>query len=217
MYQFSIRSLLLLVFVAAVFFGIAQTAGYVFSAGVLVAIAILVWAVVWRRRGRLIYVRIGLAAFGLVTLWFSAVDWSWFVAECPDCGYQGCIYQYRVFGMPVRTQVRDSPTVRQLILEDLGVPCEHEDCEPWQNLRCPGLVHPPWPPFTDILLVDNTDNYTDTIAAKVRRLGVEDPELAAQLHDTAVRKHDYLAFWETIEDLTGVSIRCEPSGPCNDP
>ena len=212
MLQFSIRSLFVTIFVAAVFLGIAQTAGYVVAAGIFVAISILVWAIVWRRRGALIYLRIGSAVFALVAIWFLAVDWSWFVADCQDCGYIESIHHYRVLGMPVRTQVQDFPSKTQLILDDLGVPCMHGNCE-LLHFRASGLVLPTWPGISDMLLVNNTDDYTDAMAEKVRRLGAEDPELAAQLHDIVIRQHDYQSFRQTIEDRIGEPIR---SGPLED-
>ncbi len=202
MWQFSIRSLLLLVFVAAVFFGIAQTAGYVFSAGIVAAVSAFVWAVVRRRRGA--------AMLACVALWFLALDLSCFLNHCPDCGCDWYSYQYRVLGMPVRTQIRDFPTIVQLVLGDLGVPCEHRDCEPWHEYRLSGLVLPTWYRHAGTFLVGDTDRYTDAMAAKVRRLGVEYPQLAVELYDMVLREGDYQNFWRTIEDSLGEPIVSQP-------
>ncbi len=76
MLQFHIRSLFGLILAVAVFLGIAQTAGYVVAAAILVAISALVWAVFWRQRGAFIYARIGSAVLALIAIWFLAVDWS---------------------------------------------------------------------------------------------------------------------------------------------
>lgn len=212
MFQFSIRSLFVVIFVAAVFLGIAQTAGYVAAAGLVVAVYVLVWAVVWRRPGEFIYLRIGSAVFALVAIWFLAVDWSWFVTDCPDCLYVRDVGHYRVLGIPVRTHGYEHLSLIQVILEDLGVPCEHANCERWHKYRFWGLVFLACPCIDGSRLICSPDGYTDAMAAKVRRLGAEDPELAAQLHDTAIRKHDYQSFWRTIEDLTGEVIGSGPSG-----
>ncbi len=85
MLQFRMRSLFVLILATAVFFGVAQTAGYGVAAGIVVAISVFAWAILCRRRGRFSYLRISSAVFGLVAIWFLAVDWSWFLEHCPDC------------------------------------------------------------------------------------------------------------------------------------
>ncbi len=125
------------------------------------------------------------------------------MTDCPDCYYGRDISQFRVLGIPVHTQVRDWPTISQLILVDLGAPCEHQNCQPWHKYRFWGLLFPACPRINGtVRLTDNPDDYTDELAAKMRRLGAEDPQLAAELHDLVVRKHDYKTFWKTIKELT---------------
>lgn len=213
MLQFSIRSLFVMILVAAVYLGIAQTAGYIVAAGIFFAIILLVWSVVWHRRGALIYLRLGSAVFASIAIWFLAVDWSWFVADCPDCGHCADVAQYRVLGMPVRTQVRDYPSISQLILDDLGVPCKHGNCEPWHKYRFSGLVCLTYPRIHRVALADDPEDYSDAMAAKVGRLGAENPELAAELYDTVIRKHDHRTFWQTLEDSIGEPIVSRPSAP----
>ena len=145
MLQFRLHSLFVITLTAAVFLGIAQTAGYVVAAGIVVAIFLLRWAIWYRRRGRFIYLRIGSAVFALVAIWFLAVDWSWFVADCPDCGYGRDIAQYRVIGIPVCTRVQEWPSATQLKSHDLGVPCEHRKLETYQKQRHWGLILCAWP------------------------------------------------------------------------
>lgn len=202
--QFTLRSVLTAALGLALYLGMAQTAGYAVAAGIVVAISVVIWAVAWRRRRAFLYSRIGAAVFSLVAIWFLAVDWSWFVADCPDCRHGRDIAQYRVLGIRVHTQVQTWPTMAQLILEDIGAPCEHANCEPWHKYRCWGLVLPACPHINGIVrLTDDPDDYTDDFAAKVRRLGAENPQLAAELHDLVVRNHDYQTFWKTIKDRTG--------------
>jgi hypothetical protein len=202
MLQFRLHALFVVIFVVAVFLGIAQTAGYFVAAGILLAISVLVWAVLWHRRGRFVHLRIGSAVFGLIAIWFLAVDWSWFVAYCPDCRCYRDFAHYRVLGIPVRTQVFCHPSIPQLILDDLGVPCEHSNSDRWHKHRRWGLVLLAWPNINGTILVDNPDDYTDAMAVKVRRLGAENPQQAAQLHDLVIRQHKYPAFWKKIDDLT---------------
>jgi hypothetical protein len=201
--QFTLRSALTLTLGLALYLGMAQTAGYAVAAGIIVAISLLVWAVAWRRRGAFLYPRIGAAVFSLVAIWFLAVDWSWFVEHCPDCWYYRNLAQYRILGIPVHTQVLVWPDTAQMILDDLGVPCEHTNCERWHKHRWWGLVFLACPNINGTLLVDNPDDYTDDFAAKVRRLGAENPQLSAELHNLIVRKHDRQTFWKRIKERTG--------------
>jgi len=46
----------------------------------------------------------------IAAIWFGAVDWSWFVYECPDCGYVKDVTQYRVFKIPVHETVFEYPS-----------------------------------------------------------------------------------------------------------
>ena len=198
MLQFRIRSLLILILIAAIFLGIAQTAGYAVAAGIIAAISVLVGAILWRRRGRFLCLRIGSAVLAVTAIWFLAVDWSWFVVECPDCRYHGDIAQHRVLGIPVHTVVYDHPSVHQLILADLGVPCEHANCESWHKHRRWGFVFLAWPSINGVYLLDDPNEYTDAMSARVRWLAANDPQQAAQLHRMLIHK----PLWQTIDALT---------------
>jgi hypothetical protein len=44
----------------------------------------------------------------------GAVDWSWFLEDCPDCGLQRDVAQYRVFTIPVRSENYDTGNLLQL-------------------------------------------------------------------------------------------------------
>lgn len=201
MLQFRIRSLFVLILTAAIYLGVAQTAGYGVAAGIVAATSALVWAIQWH--GRFFYARVGTAVLALVAIWFLAVDWSWFHGYCPDCGCHEDYSHYRILGIPVHTRVFGHPSVPHLILDDLGVPCEHDNSERWHKHRRWGLVLLAWPNINGTILVDNPDDYTDAMAVKVRRAGIENPELAARLHDLVVKQHDYITFWRMVDDLTG--------------
>ncbi len=201
--QFSIRSLLLVILAFAIFLGMAQTAGYAVAAGIVVAISLLVWAAAWRRRGAFLYSRIGAAVFSLVAIWFLAVDWSWFVVDCPDCCRFEDLSQYRVLGIPVYTQVYAQPSNIERILNDLGAPCDHINCRPWHKYRFWGLVLPACPFINGtILSEDDPSGYTVEMAARVRHVCDENPRLRAELRALLVKKHDYRAFWKKIDDST---------------
>jgi hypothetical protein len=55
----------------------------------------------------------------LVALWFIGVDRSWFVHDCPDCGYGEDVVQYRILTIPIRETKYESPTITQQVAEDL--------------------------------------------------------------------------------------------------
>ena len=203
MLQFGIRSLFLLTLTAAIFLGIAQTAGYAVAAGIIAAISVLVGAVLWRRRGQFLYLWIGSAVLAMTAIWFLAVDWSAFYGHCPDCDYCRNSAQYRIICIPFRTQVWEFPSKDQQILSDLGVPCGHADYNNEHRSRYWGLLYRTRPCLNDIFLLgDYPHEYTDAMASKLRRWGADNPERAAQLHDLVVRQRKYPTFWQTIDALT---------------
>lgn len=203
MLQFRIRSLFVLIFAAAIFLGVAQTAGYGVTVGIATAILLFRWAIWSRGRGRFVYVRVGTASFALVAIWFLAVDWSWFWEHCPDCDCHKDIAQYRVLGIPVCSQVYDEPTATQRILSDLGVPCEHANLQRCHD-RFWGATFLASHRIPCLILVDDyPHDYTEDMATKLRHWGAGCPQRAIQLHDLVIRQHKYLAFWKAIDDLTG--------------
>lgn len=201
MLQFRLRSLFGMILVAATLLGIAQTAGYFVATGIVAAMLVLVWAIAWRRRGAYLYLRIGAGVLALAAIWFLAVDLSWFVEHCSDCNNRKDIAHYRVLGIPIHTRVYECQDTAEVILEDLGVPCEHANCEHWHKYRYWGLVFLAFPSINDIHLYDGNDQYTDAIAVKVRQWGAENPQQAKELHDLIVRKHDYATFWQKVDEL----------------
>jgi hypothetical protein len=202
--QFSVPILLFAIVPVAAFFAVARTAGCAVATGTIIAVAILVAAVIWRRRGRVVYLRLAAAIVALAAIWFLAVDWSWFLVDCPDCHYHRDVVQYRVFCIPVHTQrVEEHSTRVQLVLRDLGMPCNHANLERWHKHRRWGLVLCACPCINGISrLVGDADSYTGEMSAKVRQAGQENPQLAAELSDLAIRKHDYRRFWRTIDKVT---------------
>ncbi|MEQ8789049.1 MAG: hypothetical protein RIC55_22240 [Pirellulaceae bacterium] len=207
--QFSVRLLLFAVVPIAAFFAVARTAGYAVAAGTILALAMFVAAAFWRRRGRVVYLRLAAAVFALAVLWFLAVDWSWFKADCPDCLNHRDVAEYRVFCIPVHTQVVERPTRLQLVLKDLGLPCNHTNRGRWHKHRRWGLVLCACPCFDGTWSIDNTGDYTEEMASTVRQVGEENPQLAAELADLAIRKHDYATFWRKINR----AIEGESGGP----
>ena len=40
------------------------------------------------------------------------------------------------------------------------------------------------------------------MASRLQQVGADDPELAEELYEQAVRRHDYKGFWQRLEQLT---------------
>jgi len=79
-------------------------------------------------------------AAAIVAVWFLGVDSSWFVHDCPDCGYGKDVTQYRLFAIPVHETIRESLTIAQHVAIDLGVPCMHKNSTKWHKHRWWGLL-----------------------------------------------------------------------------
>ena len=204
--QFTLRSVLTATLVLALYLGMAQTAGYLVAAGILLALLVLWGAIRWRRRGRVLWLRLGAGVLALTAIWFLAVDWSWFFMHCPDCYHSENIEQYRILGIPVYTHVRTLPSDMERILEDLGAPCDHANGHSWHTRRHWGLVIPACPNINGILCLSGDSNYyTPEVAARVRRVGKENPQLGPELHELVVEKHDYKTFWKKVAESTGFS------------
>ena len=202
------RSLFVVILAFAILFALARLAGYFVAIGTVLALGVLVWAIVWRRRGRFVFVRIGAALFSLAVIWFLAVDISYFVGSCLGCGYGRDELQYRVFCVPVGTDVSIFPTGPQVILDDLGVPCDHKDLRPWHKHRYWGLALCGYPCVNGTFrFVGDLDWYTEEMSLTLRQVAADDPEFAARLHNQVVHDHDYKGFWDTIDEYVEV-----PSG-----
>lgn len=202
--RFRLRTLFGFMLVSGIFFAIAHTAGVFVAAGSVTCLCAIAWAAVWRSHGAWLLVRGGVVVLSLVALWFLAVEFSVFIADCPDCYHGSDIFQYRVFGVPVSTHVRQYPTVIELTLKDVGAPCEHHNTEPWHQYRFWGLVYPAWPRINGtVRLYDGVDEYTNDVALRFQRLGENDPQRARQLHDRVIHDHDYKGFWQVFDKIKG--------------
>ena len=145
-----------------------------------------------------------LTVAGAVGLWFAAVDRSWFVEDCPDCGLTRHVVQERAFGRPVRTRATDPETVAQRVARDLGVPCGHPRRTRWHKHRRWGLLACWNPCFngTDGLW-DDPAWYGAAASAKVAALVEADPDLPAEYRRRVLGRHDY-ALLPAVLDRAGV-------------
>jgi hypothetical protein len=193
------KRLVLTAFAVFAYIAVAQSAGYWVTAGISVALALVVWSLFSKRRRAFIFIRLAVVSFGLTAIWFLAVDWSWFVEDCPDCLIRRDIAQYRVLGYSVYEKIDATSTILERALTDLGTPCLHDNLEHWHKHRWWGLLVcgvPCWNGIDGLSAAD--DRYTPELSARVRTRGLQDPKLAAELHHRVVELHDYIYFWEAF-------------------
>lgn len=197
--RYCVKHFLLTVSAVVIYFGIAQSAGYWTTAGIFLATALVAWSLLSKRRRAFIFIRLAVGSVGLAAIWFLAVDWSWFVEDCPDCLIRRDVVQYRVLGYCVYEKIDATSTILERALTDLGTPCLHERLERWQKHRWWGLLVcglPCWNGIDGLSAAD--DRYTPELSARVRARGEQDPKLAAELHRRIVKLHDYNFFWDAF-------------------
>lgn len=147
---------------------------------------------------------IAASLISLVALWFLGIDWSWFVHECPDCGYGKDVVQYRLFTIPIRETTYESSTITQLVADDLGVPCQHCNSTSWYRNRLWGLLICKSPCFkgTHRISFDNSW-YDQDVSTKVAALAANDRSISHEFVRKALKRHDY-TFVDTVLDRAGV-------------
>jgi hypothetical protein len=152
------------------------------------------------------YVIIAAASLpALALLWFTGVDWSWFVDRCPDCGYDRDVAVYRVFGIPVRKTVYEYPSPAQRISIDLGVGCSHPRIQHWHKHRWWGLCICRSPCVNGSLRASSDDSwYTDIVSSKLAALADRDPSIRDKFAVRVLQDHDWAYMW-TILDSAGVN------------
>jgi hypothetical protein len=158
-----------------------------------------------------------IGAFSLVALaaaWFLAVDWSWFVEECPDCGYGADVSEYRFLGIPLSETRRSCPTVIQRVSADLGVPCSHPGLRRWHKHRWWGLCICGAPCINGIYRIVGDDSwYDDAVRARVRAMSAESPSLGEEFWERVIRGHDWDYLLEFVGKLQEPEAGRPPSSP----
>lgn len=151
---------------------------------------------------------IAVSILALVAIWFLGVDWSWFVHDCPDCGYGKDIAQYRLFTIPIQETTREFPTITQHVADDLGVPCTHKNSTSWHKHRWWGLLVCKAPCINGVYRLTGDDSWYDQEAsAKVAALAVNDDSIRDDFVETVFEKHDF-GFVHTV--LTRAGVESEP-------
>lgn len=135
---------------------------------------------------------------GVALLWFLAVDWSWFVEECPDCGYMGDVVQYRLLAIPIAQEIDEYPSIVQRIAEDLGVGCTHPQLERWHKHRRWGLCYCKSPCINGVYRLSGDDSwYTEDVSEKIQSLVQDDPSIGSEFAERVLTNHEY-SFIRTV-------------------
>lgn len=113
----------------------------------------------------------------LVAFWFLAVDWSWYVDDCPRCYLGRDVYQYRLLGRIISERVVEDPSLVQLVATDLGAECAHPTMTRWHKHRRWGLCLCANPCINGLYRLDGNLDYDEATRAKVRKMALDEPSL----------------------------------------
>lgn len=145
-----------------------------------------------------------MAILALGATWFLGVDWSWFVYDCPDCGYGKDVVSYRFCTIPIQQSTHEVPTVLQKVAADLGVPCSHSRTECWHKHRWRGLVVCHGPCINGLhRMVGDDAWYDDRASVKVAALAERDPSVPQDFVHHVFEKHEF-RFARTVLERAGV-------------
>jgi hypothetical protein len=136
--------------------------------------------------------------------WFLGVDSFWFNERCGNCHYERDAVQYRVFGAVIYERSQDHHAIMELVARDLGAVCLHQDIDlnRIKMYRFRGLcihdgpiIHRTW------RLSGGESWYTEELAAKVRILARDNPELGEEFRNRVVYGHDWNYWGRFIREL----------------
>ncbi len=141
---------------------------------------------------------VGAFVLTAVAGWFLCVDWSWFRDECPDCGYNQCVGQYRLLGIPVHERRLPWETAVQRTASALGVPCQHPELSRWHKHRWWGLCYCAAPCINGLFDIRDDHSEFDELAAR-RAPGLleKNPNLGREFHQRVLRDHDW-NYWREV-------------------
>jgi hypothetical protein len=145
----------------------------------------------------------------LGALWFGAVDWSWYVHECPDCGFTKDVTQYRLFAIPIHETVYEHPTIVQRVASDLRVPCRHDRSRRWHKHRWWGLLVCRSPCINGTYRLTADDSwYNNDTSAKIAALATADPSIGPEFERRVLNRHEY-DFFQSVLDRANIDRQRE--------
>jgi hypothetical protein len=202
--RFSMRTMLVLVAVLAVpfaFWGWRLRAAVPFPAGLdvatiavtVVSAGLIAGILIGASRGRsrlLGPLRWGLLALNaMVAIWFSSVESTLFVENCPACGHGRDVVASRFFSDTTRRVTREFPSLAELIASDLGIACDHKAMTGWWKHRMFGGCL--WGEcFVGIHRLSDPPRYPPCARDAVRSWAANDPEFIRNFRDRVLEGKD---------------------------
>jgi len=147
------------------------------------------------------------ASTALATVvWFLAVDSSWFVENCPTCGYGRDIFQYRILTQPVSERTREYFTPLQLIATELGVECRHPKLQHYHKYHLWGLCICGNPRISGtVRLVGDLSWYDDPARTRIRNLAKTNPSLPGEFAELVMKNRDCELWGSILEQAKAAS------------
>ena len=139
------------------------------------------------------------SALLLIPAWFLLVDRSWFIDDCPDCGYSSDVLQYRVAGWAIHEDTRNDFSILQRFAADLGTECTHPQITRWHQHRYWGLWFCASPCINGLHgLYEDDSWYDSSTTAQVKAFAKANPSLHAEFSQRVLKDHDFTFFRETL-------------------
>ena len=203
-FQFSLRTVLIIVAVAAGLFAIWSRTS-TFESRRMAVSGLAIWAALSSRfLARLgLLARLPVLATGLTGLWFVAVEESVYVDQCPDCGYLAFVAQHKIVGVVVSEKTyHNSQSLIEQAASCLGVSCSHPNVDRWQMHRYWGLLICRCPCWNGTLNLvgDQSPEFVKALGQALRRQEKQNPNLAAEFKERVLEKHD-MVYWRQLMQL----------------
>lgn len=144
------------------------------------------------------YTILAASAVAVLLVWFLGVDRSWFVEDCPSCGFSRDILQFRIFSIPVHERVWEHTTLIQRVAQDLDTACAHPKFERWHKCRWWGLCICAYPRISGIYRIGGDMSWYDGAAAgRAKKLAEANPSLRDEFAKRVLQERD-MGYWKTF-------------------
>jgi hypothetical protein len=135
-----------------------------------------------------------------VILWFVAVDKSFFLEGCRDCGYERDTIRYRILTIPIHKTPIEQHSPVEVVADALGAPCPHKDWYVVHKYRWWGLVFCACPceRGTTGLIYEIDSWYDDSLREKLREASERNSTLGEEFRQRVVYKQDW-NYWRRFQ------------------
>jgi hypothetical protein len=138
-----------------------------------------------------------------VGVWFLAVDQSWFIDECPTCGYMRHVFQFRVLTLPAREDRRNRLTILQRVAADVGVECRHPLLKRFHRQRLWGLYFCACPCNRSLYDLDTDDSwYDEAVSNRIKQFVSANPHLRNEFVEKVLEKRDFEYYRAFLSQAT---------------